>query len=106
MIGTQFVVDLRQQVGAELSFVTLANGLTSTEVVINTTGELPGEYTLILESFDSSSSEGFTLKIDTITIIVTQANEAIEAEAEDDSYTLSYFVAELELKAIISGQTE
>ena len=96
VIGTQFVVDLRQQAGVELSFVTLSNGPTSTEVVINTVGVDPGDYILVIESFDSSSSEGFTLKIDKITIVVI---EAVEGQSD----TLAYFATELELKSIISG---
>ena len=85
-------IDLRQQAGLELPFVSLVNGAASTDVVIDTTGVLVGEYTLVLESFDTNSNlPGLTRYADTITIVVTSAD------------TVAYFATELELKAIISG---
>ena len=66
------VIDLRQQAGSELSFVSLVNGAASTDVVIDTTGVLPGEYTLVLESFDTNSNlPGLTRYTDTIILVVT-----------------------------------
>jgi hypothetical protein len=45
-------VNLRQKDGFELPFVSFLNGAESTDVVINATEVLPGEYTLIIEAFD------------------------------------------------------
>jgi hypothetical protein len=53
---------------------------------------VPGEYNLVIESFDSAFKT-LTLKTDTIRIFVTKN-------------TLAYFVTELEQKAIISGKSE
>ena len=72
-IGNQLVIDLRQSAGADLPFVTFVNGATSTDVVIDTTDVEIGEYTLVLESFDTASNVYTTLKTDTITIVVTKA---------------------------------
>ena len=66
--------------------MTLTHRESLTYVVIDTTDVLPGSYTLVLESFDTNSAR--TLKIDTITIVVTKA-------AEGYSDTLAYFVDEL-----------
>jgi len=63
--------DLRQKAREELAFVTLIHSDMNTLVVINTDGEPPGEYTLVLESFDTASALPLlTLKTDTITVIL------------------------------------
>ena len=65
-------INMRQKSGSELPFVTLTNLDTSTDLSIDGTGVLPGEYTLFLESFDESSAFPYlTLKEDTVTIVVT-----------------------------------
>ena len=90
-------IDLRQQAGSNLPFVALANWAASADVIIDVTGVTPGEYTLVLESFDANNGlPELTLKFDIITIVVI---ETIEGASD----TLPYFVAELEPKAIISG---
>ena len=83
VIGNHLDIDLRQKAGLELSFVTLKNGSSSTDVAINTTGLIPGEFNLVLESFDSAF-QTLALKTDTIKIIV--------AKPEGYSATLAYFV--------------
>ena len=62
---------MRQKVGSELSFVTFTNRATSTDVIINTNGVLPGVYTLVLQSYDTTGAVFSTLKTDTIIITVT-----------------------------------
>ena len=54
--------------------MTLANGASSTDVIIDTLGVAPGTYSVGLESFDTASSLALpsTLKTDTITIYVTE----------------------------------
>ena len=52
--------------------MSLLNVANSTDVVINTAGILPGEHTLVLESYDQDS-DGVesTLKTDFVDIIIT-----------------------------------
>ena len=47
---------MRQRPGAKLDFVTLTEGSDSTDVLIDTTGQTIGQYTLILESFNTLSA--------------------------------------------------
>ena len=61
---------MRQKVGSELSFVTFANGGTSTGVNINTNGVSPGVYTLELQSYDTAGGVFSTLKTDKIIITI------------------------------------
>ena len=70
-IGNELAIDLRQKAGTELPFVTFTNKATATDVVIDATGVMPGEYTLDLEAFDTNSSVKSTLKTDTVKIVVT-----------------------------------
>ena len=53
-----------------MPFVTLKNGSSSTDVVINTKNVLPGEYNLVLESFDSAYNT-LVLMTDTIKIVIS-----------------------------------
>ena len=97
VIGDQLAIELRQKAGSEIPFVSFINFASSTDVVIDATGVLPGEYTLVLESFDTNSDlQELTLKTDIITIVV-----AIQGNSD----TLPYFVAELEPVAITFGQS-
>ena len=98
VIGNQLAIDLRQKNGTELSFVTLKNGVSSTDVTINTTGLIPGEYYVILESFDSTF-KNLALKTDTIKIVVFDMPKGY-------SDSLAYFVIMLEQKCIFSGKSE
>ena len=52
-------------------------------VKINTTGVIPGKYTLILESFDLNSSVYSTLKTDEIKVEVIGAGNTPEAAAKN-----------------------
>ena len=70
-IGNVLAVNMRQKVGSELSFVTFANGATSTDVIINSNGVSPGVYNLVLQSYDTDGVVFSTLKTDTIIITVT-----------------------------------
>ena len=76
-IVNQLKVNLRQKAGYNLPFVTLINGADSTDVVINATNVNPGRYILVLESFDLNNSTlpNLTLKTDTITITVIEADD-------------------------------
>ena len=54
-------------------------------MVIDTTGLEVGEHTLILQSFDESSTVGSTLKTDSITLVITEGNinqEILQAFSE------------------------
>ena len=51
-IGNTLQIDMRQRSGAELSFVSLSNGASSTDVTIDGNDLALGDYELILESFD------------------------------------------------------
>ena len=67
-------LDLRQKNGSKLTFVTLTNDASSTDVEIDATYLLPIEYTLVLEAFESEGAfKGLSLKTDTVTILVTKA---------------------------------
>ena len=78
--------------------MTLKNGSSSTDVIINTNDELLGEYNLILESFDSTYNT-LVLMTDTIKIVIAPPPKGF-------SETLAYFVTELEQKSLISGKSE
>ena len=69
IIANILAIDLRQKAGSELSSVTFTNGKTSTDVSLDATSLSPGEYTLVLESFDLNVPE-LALKTDIIKIIV------------------------------------
>ena len=60
-----------RQSTAAIEFVTLTEQSDSTDVIIDTTGVSAGEYTLMLESFNTLSIAKSALKKDTITITVT-----------------------------------
>jgi len=103
-IGNQLAVDLRQQGGAELEFVTFVNGVTSTEVIFDTTDVQIGVYYLVLESYDTSSNVKSTLKTDTVTITVTDTSSNVKSTLKTDTVTipvtgvapiLAYFTEEL-----------
>ena len=71
-IGNVLAINLRQKIGTELSFVTFVNGQDSTEVIIESTNISPGDYTLILESFDMNSrgTVAATLATNIVTITI------------------------------------
>ena len=54
--------------------MSLVNGAISTDVILYTAGVAPGEYSLVLESYDMNSNGAVpaTLKTDTISIIVEE----------------------------------
>ena len=63
--------------------MTLNNRSSFTKVEIDATSALPGEYTLILESFDRNSKfPKLSLKTDTVEIIITEA--PVTASALED----------------------
>ena len=67
-------ISLRQKVGEELEFVTLIEQSDSTDVIVDGQDLEPGiSHSLILESFDSNGSTT-TLRTDTITITVGNAD--------------------------------
>ena len=79
--------------------MTLNNLSSSTVVDINAAGILPGEYTLMLESFDiNSKPPKLSLKTDIATILVIVADS-------DYLDRLPYFVPDLEQKTLISGKS-
>ena len=69
-IGNNLQIDMRQRSGAELSFVSLSNGASSTRVTIDGNGRALGDYELILESFDQASGVFSTLKTNRIMLTV------------------------------------
>ena len=46
-------INLRQKAGSELAFVTVSNGATSADVIIDAMDVPEGKYQLVLESFDT-----------------------------------------------------
>ena len=90
-IGNVLAIDLRLSDDSEFTSVELSNGVSATEVTIDTTGVAPGEHILKLESFDKNGEVYSTLKIDTITIVVY------------DAYSLATFTEDLQVQTIISG---
>ena len=68
-ITNSLSINLRQS-GSTLPFVTFTEQSDSTDVVINTTGVDPGEYSLTLESFNTLSLAQSALKTDSMTITV------------------------------------
>ena len=67
-------------------------------MVINTNDVLPGEYKLVLESFDSAYNTLVLMK-EKIKIVIAPAPKGF-------SETLAYFVTELKQKSLISGKSE
>ena len=63
-------INLRQKAGTEILWVTLEQGSSTTRIVIVPTAVAPGDYTLILQSFDNNGSVKSTLKEDFITITI------------------------------------
>ena len=111
-IGNVISILLFQKIGAELPFVSLSSYSFLVNVLINAIGVLPGEYNLLLESFDrsyydSNATENLVLNTDTIKIVITPKNSTVPIAPiapKGFSDTLAYFVTELEHKAIISGE--
>ena len=65
---------MRQQSGAELSFVSLSNLASLTKVKIDGSNLTNlGDYELVLESFDEANTVQSTLKTDRILISVVSA---------------------------------
>ena len=85
--------DLRQNADSELEFVLLINYGDSTDIFIDAYVD-PGVYSLVLESFDWEGTEE-TLAIDIVTVEVKQIGH---------SDTLVFFLSELKLQTIVSGQ--
>ena len=54
-IGNTLQMNMRQQVGAELDFISLINNAHSTEITINSNNIALGEYAIVLESFDEAN---------------------------------------------------
>ena len=55
-IGNTLQINMRQRTGTELNFVSLKNGGSSTEVIIDGNDLTSGDYELILESYDVANS--------------------------------------------------
>ena len=68
-IGNTLDIHLRQKVGSELPWVTFPDG-NPKQVHFAPDGVEPGNYTVILESFDQNSGVFSTLKTDTVTVTV------------------------------------
>ena len=73
-IGNTLDINLRQKAGTELFWVTLEQG-NPTLIKTVPAGVAPGDYTLILQSFDNNGSVKSTLKEDVITIIVHETEK-------------------------------
>ena len=78
--------------------MTLKNSSSSSDVVINTNNVVPGEYNLVLESFDSAYN-ALILMTESIKIVIAPPPEGF-------SETLAYFVTELKQKSLISGKSD
>ena len=75
-IANQQDIKLRQV--SNLGFITITENVSFSDVLIDTTGQSIGEYTLILESFDSLSVAQSALKTDTIAINICHVNELLQ----------------------------
>ena len=65
--------------------MTLKNRSSSTVVDINAAGVLPGQYKLMLESFDTNSKPPKpSLKTDIVTILVTVADSDLSRKSGDE----------------------
>ena len=73
--------------------MSLVNGAISTDVILNTAGVAPGEYSLVLESYDMNGNGTVpaTLKTDTISIIV------------EEPLNPPYFTEDLKTGSLIAG---
>ncbi len=73
--------------------MSLVNGAISTDVILYTAGVAPGEYSLVLESYDMNSNGAVpaTLKTDTISIIV------------EEPLNQPYFTEDLKTESLIAG---
>ena len=69
-IGTILSIKLRQK-ETSLSFVTFKEKSSSVDVIIDSTGVAPGDYTLTLESFNKLSIAQSALKTDVIAIAIS-----------------------------------
>ena len=74
-IGNVLDINLRQKAGTELLWVILEQGSLTTLIKIVPAGVAPGDYTLILQSFDNNGSVKSTLKEESITITVDAAEK-------------------------------
>ena len=73
---------MRQRSGAELTFVTLSNGASSTTITINGSNLALGDYELVLESYDEANTVQSTLKTNRIVISVVNTAEEVEVVVE------------------------
>ena len=69
---------MRQKIGAELSFVSLFNTDSYTEITIDGNSLNEGNFDLFLESFDEANTVHSILKTDKITISVVSPLDFIE----------------------------
>ena len=69
-IGNVLDINLRQKAGTELLWVSIEQGNPTTLIKTVPAGVAPGDYTLILQSFDNNGSVKSTLKEDLITITI------------------------------------
>lgn len=79
-------IHLRQKQGDEHSFVTIEESSSFSKVLIDTEGVSPGEYTLMLESFNAlANNDGAapaTLKTDTITVSIKERPALASLESD------------------------
>lgn len=72
LIGNTLAIKLRLAADSDFTSVSFVNGATATKVTIDTTGLAAGSYTVALESYDTNAGVYSTLKLDTVTIQVTE----------------------------------
>ena len=65
-------LDIRLRQATNLSFIQITENSSTSDVLIDADGQLTGEYTLTLESFNALSIAQSTLKTDTITINIIE----------------------------------
>ena len=86
-IANQQDIKLRQK--SNLGFITITENASFSDVLIDTTGQSIGEYTLILESFDSLSVAQSALKTDTIAIKICHVNELLQTWSVPSTHTFT-----------------
>ena len=80
-------VNLRQKSDHHLSFISFTEKTGVTDVIIYSSGEAPGVYTIHIESFDANSNVQSTLKTDIIEITVEVLLPQFASELSDEEIT-------------------
>ena len=90
-IGNILGINLRQKVGAELSFVTLSYGTAGYTTVLIDTTATTGSYNLVLESFDNNGTVKSTFVTDTVSVVIEAAPPPVVPDPVVEDETVSEY---------------